>query len=160
MRSTIVLPVPNGSLQHLNACNLKPLYLPCRTILFSLLCFNVNDYSRQMPVFTALVLVCLRKLCQACSAIWSCSDAILSFLSSVINNPTARHSLSFTSTSGQERRGCVPPPMPHLKWCIWLGGHEQGSSWTFGPVMNGNAALSTQNHHRTEIFSHNLQRSW
>lgn len=62
-----------------------------------------------MPVFAALVLVCLRKLCQAYSAICSCSDAILPFFSIVINNPTAHGSLSSTSTSGQERGGDVVP---------------------------------------------------
>lgn len=110
-RSATMSCAHNSSPQCLNTCDLKSPYLFCSTTLFSLLWFDVNDYSRQMPVFTALVLVCLRKLCQACSAICSCSDAILPFFSTVINNPTAHHSLSSTSTSGQEGRACHPPKL-------------------------------------------------
>lgn len=108
--SASMLHAHNRGQQHLNASNLKSPYLFCKSTLFSLLCFDASDYSRQMPVFTALVLACLRKLCQACSAICSCSDAILPFFSKVINNPTARHSLSSTSTSrARERKGYGPP---------------------------------------------------
>ena len=62
-----------------------------------------------MPAFTALVLVCLRKLCQTYSAICSCSDAILPFFSTVINNPTSSHSPSSISTSRQKRGGDMGP---------------------------------------------------
>lgn len=62
-----------------------------------------------MSVFSAVVLVCLRKLRQVCSAICSCSDAILPFFNRVINNPTVHHSLSPTITSGQVRGGYVAP---------------------------------------------------
>ena len=109
VRSSAMLYAHNRSLWHLNACNLKSQYLFHKSTLFSLLCCDVDDYSRQMPVFTALVLVCPRKLRQVCSAICSCSDAILPFFSTVINNPTASHSLSSISTSGQERGGDVGP---------------------------------------------------
>lgn len=91
------------SLQHLYACNLKSPYRFCKSTLFSLLYFDVNDYSRQMPVFSALVLVCLRKFCQACSAICSCSDAILPFFSRVINNPG--HIILCTPQEPRGRRG-------------------------------------------------------
>lgn len=107
------------SLWHWHACNLKPPYFFCKSTLFSLLCFDVNNYRRQMPVFSALVLVCLRKLCQVCSAICSCSDAILPFFSTVINNPTVRHSLSPTSTSGQVKGGYVVPLCHIQRDALW-----------------------------------------
>lgn len=115
---------------NLNACSLKSLYLFCRTTLFSLWCFDVNDYSRQMPIFTTSVLVCLRKLCQACSAICSCSSAILPFLSAMINNPTTYHSSSSTRSLRQEGCGSgltMPSKAMHMagwggdrlhQWCM------------------------------------------